>query len=430
MQAGFVRRSTLLDLAPFLFLGVSTAVRLVAGFVLLKYLALQFGPGTFGLLTQVMGVAAIFYMFAGGGITNGLIRNISAALSVEEHPRWLSAGITINALTSVALAVIAITLGLSGGGAILGDPSYGWLYLVIAVTQVVVGAGNVVLAYFSGIGNIRIFATAHIAGNALSLLFLIVLVQAIGFGGALFGVVLAPAIISAVALWQFLLLGGHRGIFFRISWEPPLLKNLFSYAAVMVCAATAVPLAQLMIRLEMGQTLGWSFVGYWQAVAKVSDAYMLFIGVVFINYLLPKLSRLHEDASALRVLWRFGASMLGIFILASTTMYVLCNYVILIVYSRSFLPASDLVLPQLVGDTARIATLLLQYYFMSRSRVLVVIALELVQGVALYVFYLVLAPSYGFVAPVYSHVVASALVLSIVLGMLRIAKGPVNLLQP
>ena len=107
----------------------------MAGFVLLKYLALQFGPGTFGLLTQVMGVAAIFYMFAGGGITNGLIRNISAAHSAEEHDRWMSAGITISALTSVALAVIAITLGLFDGGAILGDPSYRWVYFVIAITQ-------------------------------------------------------------------------------------------------------------------------------------------------------------------------------------------------------------------------------------------------------------------------------------------------------
>src|SRR5262245_10423615 len=202
-----------------------------------------------------MGVAAIFYMFAGGGITTGLIRNISAANSVEEHQRWLSAGITINGVTSIALAVIAIALWLSDGGAILGDPSYGWLYLVIAITQVVVGAGNVVLAYFSGIGNIRTFATAHIAGNTLSILFLILLVEAVGFDGALFGVVLAPAIISAVALWQFLLRGRQRGILLpRISWERPLLKNLFSYATAMVCGATAVPLAQLMIRLDRKST--------------------------------------------------------------------------------------------------------------------------------------------------------------------------------
>jgi O-antigen/teichoic acid export membrane protein len=420
----FSRRSVLLDFAPLLFLAVSTTVRLVAGFVLLKYLALQFGPGTFGLLTQVMGVAAIFYMFAGGGITNGLIRNIAAAVSVQEHQRWMAAGFTINALSSLALAAIATMLGLFDGGATLGIPSYTWLYLVIALVQAVVGLGNVVLAYFSGTGDIRTFATAHIAGNTLSLFLLIILVQTAGLGGALFGLVLAPAITSLIAVWQFFL-PRSRVICFRVLWERPLVMNLLSYAAVMVCGATAVPLAQLIIRLDMGKSLGWNFVGYWQAVAKVSDAYMLLIGVVFINYLLPKLSRLHEDASALRVLWRFGAWVLGIFVSAGTIMYFARDYVILIVYSRTFLPASDLVLAQLIGDAARIGTLLLQYYLLSRKCVSFVITLELMQGATLCALYLILAASQGVMAPVYSHVVTSAFVLLIALGMLRISKTPV-----
>jgi PST family polysaccharide transporter len=418
-----VGRCALFDPAPLLFLGASTAVRLVAGFVVLKYLALQFGPGSFGLLTQVMGVAAIFYMFAAGGITNGLIRNISATPSAEEHQRWISTGITINALSSLALAGIAVALALFGGGAIFGDLSYGSVYIVIAIAQVIVGVGNVVLAYFAGMGHTRTFATVHIAGNIVSVLLLIALIQVLGFSGALFGLVLAPAIIGAVALWQFIRRGGHLGVL-RISWEWPLLKNLFSYAAAMGCAVTAVPLAQLLIRVDMSESLGWSFVGYWQAVAKLSDAYMLFIGVVFINYLLPQLSQRHEDASALRALVRFGAPMLGIFCLVGTAIYIARDYVILIVYSRTFLPAADLVLPQLTGDTLRIAALLPYYYFMSRQRVLIIIALDLMQGIALYVFYLVLAPSYGVMAPVYGHVLTCA--LTIILGLLPIAMGRVN----
>jgi PST family polysaccharide transporter len=373
-----------------------------------------------------MGVAAIFYMFAGGGITNGLIRNISAVFSLEQQQRWISAGITINALSSLALSAIAIALALLDGGAILGDPSHGWLYLVIAITQVVVGAGNVVLAYFSGIGEIRTFATAQIIGNTLFLLLLIVLVEAVGFDGALLGVVLGPAITSAVALRQFVLRENHRGMLFRVSWEPALLKNLSSYAAMNVCGATAVPVAQLMIRLAMGKSIGWNFVGYWQSVAKVSDAYMAFMGVIFINYLLPKLSKLQQDAAALRALGRFGASMLGMFFFAGITMYAVRHYVILIIYSQTFSPASDLVLPQLIGDGARIGTLLLQYYFMSRERVLIVMTLEVMQGIALYAFYLIFAASYGAMAPVYSHVAASGLMLSIAIGILRIAKDPVD----
>jgi PST family polysaccharide transporter len=370
-----------------------------------------------------MGVAAIFYMFAGGGITNGLIRNISAAPSVDEHQRWITTGITINALTTLILAGFAITLAIFDGGSILGDRSYWWVYIIIAVAQAVVGIGNVVLAYFSGTGDSRTFAIAHIAGNTLSVLIIIILIQILGLGGAICGLVLPPALIAAVALWQFFRKGGDRGIF-RITWERPMINSLFSYAAAWLSAVTAVPVAQLMIRLDMSESSGWSFVGYWQAVTKLSDAYMLFIGVIFINYLLPKLSRLPDDATALQAVVRFGKPLVGLFIIGATTIYFAREYVILIVYSRSFLPASDLVLPQLFGDALKITGLLLNYYFISQRRILVVITLELTQGVGLYIFYRLFA-TYGAVAPVFGHVASSALTLALALGMLQITKRPV-----
>lgn len=382
---------------------------------------MQFGPGIFGLLTQVMGVAAIFYMFAGGGSTYGLIRNISAASSAEERRRWMCAGTAINCLSSLALAAIAIALALLGGGLIFDDPSYGLVYIGIAVAQVVVGVGNLVLAYFSGIGDNRTFAVVNISGNILSLLLVIALAQGLGLVGTVFGLVLAPAMVGIVALLQFFRNGGDLAMF-RIAWEPSLLKNLFSYSTAMACAVTAVPLAQLLIRIDMSLRLGWNFVGYWQTVAKLSDAYMLFVGVVFINYLLPQLSRRRGAADALRVLVHFGAPMLGMFVLACIAIYLARDYLILMIYSPAFLPAADLVPPQLVGDSLRVAALLLHYYFMSRGQILIVVASELTQGITLYILYLVLVPSYAAMAPVYGHVATYALLLALMLGFLCIAK--------
>ena len=192
----------------------------------------------------------------------------------------------------------------------------------------------------------------------------------------------------------------------------------------MACGVTAVPLAQLLIRMSMSESLGWSSVGYWQAVVKLSDAYMLFIGVIFINYLLPRLSQWHEDASALRALARFGVPLLGIFGLAGAAIYIARDYVILIVYSGAFLPAENLVLPQLTGDMLRVAALLPYYYFMSRRRILMIIALDLMQGFGLYVFYFLLAPSYGTMAPVYGHILTCALMLTI--GLWSIAMSRIN----
>jgi O-antigen/teichoic acid export membrane protein len=160
-------------------------------------------------------------------------------------------------------------------------------------------------------------------------------------------------------------------------------------------------------------------VGYWQAVAKISDAYMLFIGVILINSLLPRLSSLHEAARALRILLQFGALLLGVFVLGCGVIYAVRDHLLLIVYSEQFLTASNLVLPQLIGDTLKVTTLLLYYYLLSRGRVLIVFVSELALGVVLYVLYLVMVPSYGAIAPVYAYAGAYAAVLLVTTGLLH-----------
>ena len=105
-------------------------------------------------------------------------------------------------------------------------------------------------------------------------------------------------------------------------------------------------------------------------------------------------------------------------IAAGGVIYAVRDYLLLIIYSEQFLAASNLVLPQLVGDTLKAATLLLYYYFMSRGRVLVVFVAELALGVALYALYLVLVPSYGTIAPVYAFAAAYAAVFLVMLGLL------------
>ena len=88
------RGSHLIAYSSYLFLALSTAVRLAVGLVLLKYLAWQFRPSIFGLLTLVMAVAAVFYLFAGGGITSGVIRNISVAQSQKRSSLRLQGSIS------------------------------------------------------------------------------------------------------------------------------------------------------------------------------------------------------------------------------------------------------------------------------------------------------------------------------------------------
>jgi hypothetical protein len=67
--------------------------------------------------------------------------------------------------------------------------------------------------------------------------------------------------------------------------------------------------------------------------------------------------------------------------------------------------------------------LLMYYYLMSRGRVLIVFVSESALGVALYVLYLVLVPSFGAIAPVYAYAGAYAAVLLVTTGLLHFVQA-------
>src|SRR5262249_51872984 len=159
-----------------------------------------------------------------------------------------------------------------------------------------------------------------------------------------------------------------------------------------------------------------------RVVARLAVAGLLFAGVILINSLLPQLSRRNEAASALRFLARFGGLLLGVFVVGCSLIYLARDYLLVIIYSEQFLTASSLVLPQLVGDTLKTATLLLYYYVMSRGRVLVVFLAELGLGIALYGLYLVLVPSYEAIAPIYAYAAAYAAVLVVMIVLLFVSR--------
>jgi polysaccharide transporter, PST family len=339
----------------------------------------------------------------------------------------MSAACTINLMSSIAFAAIALMLWLFDNGAIFREPGYGWVYLGIAVAVPIVGFGNLILAYYSGIGDVRTFATLNVAANVAALVSVIALGLGFGLAGAVAGLAFSPGALGVIALWS-LCRTKHGHAMLHVSWDWKALRDLLSYAAVLAASAAAIPAAQLLIRADIGERLGWEFVGYWQAVAKLSDAYMVFIGVAFVNYLLPLLARRHDDppsegaseTASFRVLWRFDIALLTAFMVMCGAVYAFRNVLLTAIFSEQFLPASDFILPQLTGDVLRVAGLSLSYYFIAQGRLAIASCSEVGRGVALYVFYLTLAAPCGAAAPLYAHVATCAVFRAVMLGLPRL----------
>ena len=392
-----------------------SASRLLCGLAIVKALSYILGPTQFGTISQVMGVCAVFYGFAGGGVTNGLILYSGRETDASEQRRWLAAALAIGVAASTLLAITSILLGVFGAFAVLGQAARPGVFVGIAVAQAVIGVGNILLAYASGIRDLRSFALASIIGTLAWALITVAATLTLGYTGSIWAVILAPAATAFVIvaiLWQQLY--PYRALLVDINRSRVL--RLLQASGFMAIAVSALPLAQTFIRANLAQHTSWHDVGLWQSVARLSDAYMQVFGVICINLLLPRLLQRPGFAGRNGEIMRTGGAMLALFLCGAIVLYGLREPVVRLAFSSEFLPAAAYIAPQLAADFAKVGAWILVYRFVAAGHLWAQPAAEVFQAIGVVVFYLALLPTQGALAPVFGHLL-SCIALLCALGI-------------
>lgn len=387
----------------------SILVKAVAGLIVIKLLAWKLGPDGFGLLGQLMTLVAITGMFAGGGITNGLIKVLAESpVASKEGKAWFATAFTLTTVISaiVALLLMLFSTALSNR---LMQGGFTALFVGLGLVQAIVGYASLVQAEASSRGESVFYAKVNILGTVLGTLVLALAVNSFGFDGAAYSVMLMPALTAIVTL--LFMASGRRELFHfsRFLVDKVRMRHLLSFSVLALVGSTSVPVAQILMRDGMAQRFGWEQVGLWQGVIKLSDVYMQFVGVVLMNYVLPRYAsaanlNLVIKEFKVSLLWLLSALMLGFIAL-----YSLKNIVVKLVFSDEFLPMTDYFLPQMVGDIFRTIASSISLIFMARGAVRVSIIFEFAQGIFIFSVFLMLLSAFGSMAPVYAHVITYGL---------------------
>jgi O-antigen/teichoic acid export membrane protein len=389
-------------------------IRILTMLVAFKYLSVQFGPNGFGKLSQVTAIAALFSTFAGGGLSNGLVREVAASKDASTRTEWLKAALVISFASILALGILAMILYQFGAQIFLADTTLAWIFVLIGIAQIGTAIGNTALAYLSGLNEVFFYSLAGILGNIFSVAFVILASYLYGFSGAVAGsaiFALAPSIFAV----GFLLVKKPQEVarLNTVSIRCCKIKILSSYTLAMIVAASAVPLILVYMRSRLGQSVGWHVVGEWQSVARIGDAYIQVFGVLFANFLLPRLSGAPETAQS-RVMQKFVLAVLSIFFFGAVIFYVFAPFVLAAVYSDEFSKATPYVMPQLLADLLKIIASFFMYRFISSGKPSIQAIGEVMQAaVMLAVFQLFLERWQG-LAAVWAYVAGAASVVTCV----------------
>lgn len=392
-----------------------SACRLVCGLAVIKALSWFLGPAQFGTVSQLNAVCMVFYTFAGGAVNNGLVVQAGGEPNADIRNRWLATALAIGFGASLLLASLAAILYLTGSELLFGTDAIKTAFIGIACTQVIIGVGNILLSYASGTRDVKSFATAQIVGTLAWAALTVAATMGFGYNGAIWAIVLAPACSSVVII--ILYQARLRAVWSLVGvFDSVRTTKLLQASGLLILAICALPIGQTIVRADLAARNSWYDVGIWQSVVRLSDAYMQVFGVLAVHLLLPRLLQ-HNNLAARRVvLVKIGAIMITLFVLGSIVLYLIRVPVIQLAYSAEFLPAVAYIAPQLGADFAKVLAWILVYWFVAAGILSAQPAAEILQAVCFVVFYWLLWPLQGAMAPVYSHLL-SCVVLLIAVGL-------------
>jgi O-antigen/teichoic acid export membrane protein len=396
----------------FAFLIAMVLARILAMLVAFKYLSIHFGPTGFGKLSQVMAIGALFSTFAGGGLFNGLVREVAASKTANDRAGWLKAGLVISIASIVVLGTIAVGLYFFGANTFLDDASLAWVFALIGLAQIGTAVGNTSMAYLSGLNAVKFYSLSGILGSLFSVIIVIGASHAFGFSGAIAGsavFALAPSLFALAFLW--FKMPEQLFALRKVKVEKSKVTILGSYSIAMIVAASVVPAVLVYMRSSLGQSYGWNVVGEWQSVARIGDAYIQVFGVLFANFLLPRLSgatRLQQSGE----MKKFVAATLALFFAGAAVFYVFAPFVLQTVYSSDFKNATIYVLPQLAADLMKIVASFFVFRFMADGRPNIQAVGEVLQACAMVLAFKLLMPYFQGTSAVWSYVAGATCVAS------------------
>lgn len=374
----------------------STLVKIGAGLLVVKLLAVAFGPSGVGQAGNFRQLITVLGVLAGAGIFNGVTKFVA---QYHDDPATLRAVVgTSSAMVlgfSMLLALIFLLAAAPISQGLFGHPDFQGLVRLVALVQLGIAWANLLLAVIKGFRDATSNALSVIIGSVVGVLAWYLCFRLGGYQGALLGMALVPALVVIPALLLLLRRGSIPLAYFVPRWDNGFAGQLSKFTLMALITSVTLPLAYVMMRNLLAAHYSWDDVGIWQGVSSISDAYLQFITASFSVYLLPTLSRLVTKQEIAREIVKSLRFVLPAVAAVSLTVWLLRDVAIWLLFSDKFTAMRDLFAWQLVGDVLKVGAYVFGYLVIAKASLRFYVLAEISQFTLLTLFSRWLIPVHG-----------------------------------
>lgn len=358
---------------------LSVALKIGIGLITSKILAIFVGPSGMALVGNLRNFLTSIENISTLGFQNGIVKYTSENEKTKIELQKIVSTVFISLIgVAILLSIILFCSASYWNEKIFGENTeYLIVFKVLSFVLPTYGLSIFFIAVINGLGRFKKVISINIIGNIVGLLTSVFLIMQFKTTGALMAIVIAPTLLFFITLY---LVQKEVQIFQFIKldvFDFKVLKNLSAYSLMTLVSSVFGPFVFLAIRNNIIQDLGIEQAGYWETMTRISSYYLMFISAILSVYFLPKLSKAENNLETKKIFLQYYKYILPVFVLALVVLYLSRFFVIQLLFTKEFLPVTDLFFLQLLGDVFKVCALILGYQFFAKRKTLMFVLTEL-----------------------------------------------------
>ena len=356
------------------------------------------GPGGVAIIDQFQNFLQIARTSVVCGINQAVVKYVAEYKdNADKKTLILSSATTLNVVICILVSAILIGFSTQISHLILLSDDYASLIKLVAASTLLFAVNNLGLSILNGELEIQRYIYGITANTILNFIITVFLVIHYGLYGGLIGFILNQSLISVFTLYlvvkskRFKLSDFFQGV------DVGSAQSLIKYSLMIFTTAFITPISHIVVREYIANSLLWEDAGYWQGMIRLSSGYIIIMNMVLSFYYIPKLSATETMKELKTEVIRSYQLFFPLILLGVLLIFFLKEKIVVLMYSKEFLPMAALFKYQLIGDVARMGTWLLINILLAKALVKTFVACEIFFSMSYVILTMVFVHYFGLI---------------------------------
>ncbi|WP_179320859.1 O-antigen translocase [Winogradskyella helgolandensis] len=381
------------------------SLRIIAGILVSKFIAIYIGPQGMALIGNLRNFMSALQSLSISGLYKGVVRLISQFKEdAVQLTKTLSTVFYFGFFSSVLLSFLCY-YNAEFINDLIFSANYRYTYIIktLAVVLPFYALNMFAFSIMNGFSKHKYLLIINILGQILGLLVALLLIYQENIDGALQAIVITPALNLLITI---------VGIAFRRSLVSSIkitqvsfsiINKLCPYMIMALVSTIALPIVMIIIRNYLIDEVGIKAAGYWTAMTRVSDYYLMFFNSLMALYILPRFSEINSKQAFRKEVFGFYKTIIPSFLMLLLLIYLSRSVLINLLFTEDFRPVEDLFGFQILGDIARVLSMVIAYQFLAKKMFTHFLILEIFLFIMMYFSSIYLIDEFGLQGAVMGH---------------------------